>query len=87
MQLLLQLMLPRQGLRLRLQVLPALVATADAAAAANCSRHCHRRLQRTREAQCVRLRVRVDLNGRIVHEFASKGAEASGPRSAMKVRT
>ena len=87
MQLLLQQMLPRQGLRLRLQVLPALVATADAAAAANCCRHCHRRLHCMREAQCVRVRVHVNLSGRIVDEFASKGAEALGPRSAMKLRT
>ena len=64
MQLLLQLMLPRQRLRLVLQVLPALVTIADAAAA-NCQRHCHRRLHCTRETQCLRARVRVKLSRRI----------------------
>ena len=65
MQLLLQLMLPRQSLRRVLQMLPAQVAIDDAAAA-NCQRHSHRRLHCTRETQCLRARVRVKLNGRIV---------------------
>ena len=39
-----------------------------------------------REAQCVRARVRVKLSGQIADALASKGAEALGPRSAMKLR-